>query len=189
MNKRYEHLKKDAEQWPDNAIYFLTDSTFLHFPFFNTDEKKDIIYNQFKKISNKFGVPISDYSIAINHFHIKFYLDSGKTLGKIKQILRGGISYELRKNFDIPYKEIWQSRKVFIVYNEESNWRVSGYIIGNLLKHKEVSTFGELRDNKYSSYWYIAKKYGEDTAKSMVYSVINTDEDSFGGVDIESLSV
>jgi len=37
------------------------------------------------------------------------------------------------------------------------DWKVTGYIIGNLLKHKEVGTFNELKQNKFSSFWFTAK--------------------------------
>ncbi len=162
MKKKYYHLKESPNFWPNNSIYFLTDSTFLHFPYFNSYEKKMLALNQIKKINQKLGVPISDYSIAINHYHIKFYLKNGLDLKKVKQFLRGGISYEYRKKHDVPYKEMWQTRKIIVVTSEEMNWKVSGYIIGNLLKHKEVSTFNELKENIFSSYWYMAGNYGDE---------------------------
>ena len=36
--------------WPDNTIYFYTDSAFLHYPYFKTDEQKQIVLDQIKKI-------------------------------------------------------------------------------------------------------------------------------------------
>ncbi len=173
--------------WPDNTIYFLTDSTFLHFPYFKTDEQKQIVLDQIKKINKELGIPVSDYSIAINHYHLKFYLEFGSNLAKVKQLLRGGISYEYRKRYKFPYKEMWQTRKVIQINSEKMNWKISGYIIGNLLKHKEVSTFDELIENQFSSYWYMVKKYGDDEMRQLVYSVIDIDEDTWGIVNIEQL--
>ena len=74
--------------------------------------------------------------------------------------MRGGISFEYRKRFKLPYKEIWQTRKIIRITSERMNFKVSGYIIGNLLNHKEVSTLKELKESEFSDYWYMADKYG-----------------------------
>jgi len=179
------HIEKPI--WPDNTIYFLTDATYLHYPYFRADEQKQIVLDQFKKINEKYKIPFSAYSIAVNHYHIKFYLPKGVKMGEINQLLRGGISFTYKKFFKVQYNEMWQTRKIFQVWTEEANWKITGYIIGNLLKHKEISTFKELTGNKYSSYWYFADKYGEDVARELVYQVIGIEEDSWGGVDINSL--
>lgn len=188
MQKPYEYLKECEPYWPDNSIYFLTESTFLHFPYFKSDDQKEIALEQIKKINKRLNIPISAYSIAQNHLHIKFYLENGLDLAKVKQLIRGGISYEYRRQFKMPYKDIWQSRKTIRVATEEIDWKITGYIIGNLLKHKEVSTFKEIKGNKFSSFWYIAEKYGEDVARDLVYQVIDIDEDSEGGIDLSKLA-
>ena len=187
MQKHYQRLKENEPYWPDNSIYFLTDSTFLHFPYFNKYEQKMIALNQIKKINTQLGIPVSDYSIAKNHYHIKFYLENGLDLSKIKQLLRGGISYKYRKRYELLYKEMWQTRKTILITSEKINLRVSGYIIGNLLKHREISTFKELEQNEFSSYRYMADKYGGREMQELVRSVINVNEDAWGGVDMDGL--
>lgn len=181
-------LKQDEPFWPDKSVYFLTDSTFLHFPYFNSYEQKLIVLEQIKKINTKLGIPISAFSIAVNHYHLKFYLEKGLNIIKVKQLLRGGISLEYRKKFPMPYKDMWQTRKTLVVQSQEMDCKVTGYIIGNLLKHKEVGTFDELKENEFSSYRYTAKKYGDDYAREMVGSVIDIDEDVWGEVDLKKLS-
>ena len=185
--KHYELLKNDPAYWPDNSMYFLTDSTFLHFPYFSNESQKQIVLNQIKKIKESLGVPISAYSIAKNHYHLKFFLEKGVLLSKIKQLLRGGISYEYNKHYDNPYKEMWQTRKTVLITSEDMDWKVTGYIIGNLLKHKEVSTFTELKGNKFSSFWFMTDKYGFDEMTDLVKRVIITDEDSRGDIDLNNL--
>ncbi len=188
MQKHYQHLKENEPFWPNNSIYFLTESTFLHFPYFKSFEQKLVVLNQIKKINKNLAIPVSAYSIAQNHLHTKFYLENGLLLQKVKQLLRGGISFEYRRRYKVPYQEMWQSRKTIVITSEEMNWKVTGYIIGNLLKHKEVSTFEELKKNKFSSYWYLAEKYGDNEMRSLVYSVIDINEDAWGGIDIEKLN-
>ncbi len=188
MEKQYKLLKQDEPFWPDKSIYFLTDSTFLHFPYFNSYEQKSIVLNQIKKINKQLGISVSAFSIAINHYHIKFYLEKGLDIIKVKQLLRGGISYEYRKKFTMPYKEMWQTKKTIIVLSQKMDYKVTGYIIGNLLKHKEAGTLKDLIQNDFSSYQYTAEKYGNDVAGEMVGGVININEDVWGGIDFEELS-
>lgn len=188
MERDYRLLKQDEPFWPNKSVYFLTDSTFLHFPYFNSYEQKLIVLEQIKKINKKLSIPISAFSIAINHYHLKFFLEKGLDIVKVKQLLRGGISFEYRKNFSTPYKDLWQTRKTIIVLSQEMDYKVTGYIIGNLLKHKEVGTFDDLKENEFSSYCYTAEKYGDDYAREIVGSVIDIDEDTWGGVDLKNLS-
>lgn len=162
--------------YSDNSIYFFTDSTFLHFPYFKTDDQKYIILGQIKKLNKILGIPISAYSVAINHYHLKFYLRYSADMAKVKQILRGGISYEYRKRYKIKYEEMWQTRKILLVKSNEVDWKITGYIIGNLLKHKEVGTFEELKNNLFSSYGYMANKYGDEEMRQLVYRSIKGEE-------------
>lgn len=178
---------KQKIRWPDNTEYFLTTSTFLHYPYFKEDVQKQIVLNKIKEVKKFLNVSILAYSIAINHFHLKFYLERGAVMTKVKNILHSGISREYRKNYNIPYKEFWQSSRAYYVKNEDMSWKVVGYIIGNLLKHREVSTFEELKNNQFSSYKYFVEKFGEEMARNLVYKVINVDEDAEGVIDFEGL--
>ena len=184
MQNSSHNVIRTKEDWPDETIYFLTDSTFLHFPYFDSYEKKLIVLEQIKKIKKDLGIPVSAYSIAINHYHLKFYLKRGKRLTEIKRLLRGGITYEYKKRYSIPYNEMWQTRKILRINSHDIDWRVTGYIIGNLIKHKEVSTFQRLKENIFSSYGYMADKYGDEEIEDLVRTVIAIEEDSWGRTDI-----
>jgi len=177
---------KQKISWLDNTEYFFTTSTFLHYPYFRGFDQKQIVLEKIKKIEKILGVPILDFSIAINHFHLKFFLKEGKSMTQLKNMLHSGISREYRKAYEVPYKEFWQSTKVLYLKDEETSWKVTGYIIGNLLKHKEVSTFNELKQNPFSSYRYTAEKYGDEVARNLVYNVIDVDENTEGEIAIGS---
>ncbi len=169
--------------WPDNTIYFLTGSTFLHFPYFKEDKQKQIILNQIKKIKDKVDINISAFSIAINHYRLLFFLKQGLDLIKVKQFMHGGTAFEYKKIFKMKYSEMWQSSKTLQVCSEDDYWKVMGYIIGNLLKHKEAGTFEELKVNPFSSFSFIFQKYGEEFARELVYNVIDIPEDAEGAID------
>ena len=67
-------------------------------------------------------------------------------------------------------------------------WKITGYICGNLLKHKEVSTFSELKESPFSSYRYTVEKFGEEFAQMLVRSVINIDESPEGEINLNDLT-
>lgn len=174
--------------WSGQTEYFLTSSTFLHYPYFREDKQKQIILNKINQLKEILGVDIQAFSIAMNHFHLKFYLEKGQTMKQLKNMLHSGISREYRKQYDVKFKDFWGTSKTYFIKNEEMSWKVTGYIIGNLLKHKEVSTFKELKENPFSSYSLIVKELGEEIAQELVQSVIEINEDAKGIVDMDNLS-
>ena len=180
-------LNKTKSHWPDNSIYFLTGSTFLHYPYFKTSEQKEVVLGQIKKIKNKLKIPIIAFSIAINHYHLKFHLEKGLELAKVKQLMHGGLTFAYRKKYKMKYKDMWQSKKTLLITSDEMDWKTTGYIIGNLLKHKEVSTFEELKNNLFSSYRFTAERYGDENAQELVREVISVDEDNEGEIDFGGL--
>ena len=182
-----QNLNINSSYWQDNSIYFLTGSTFLHYPYFKTSEQKEIVLEQIKKVKNKLKIPIIAFSIAINHYHLKFYLEKGLDLAKVKQLMHGGLTFAYRKKHKMKYEDMWQSSKTLLITSDKMDWKTTGYIIGNLLKHKEVSTFEELKNNPFSSYKFTVKKYGDENAQEIVRQVINVDEDIEGEVDFKWL--
>ncbi len=166
--------------WSDKTIYFITASTFLHYPYFKTDSQKQLVLNQINRLKDRFYCSVSAFSIAINHYHLKIYLENGSDLPKIKQFLNGGISFQYKKKYSIKYKEFWQSCRVFKIESEELDQKVSGYIAGNLLKHREASTFQDLLNNPFSSYGLMVEKYSEDFLQEIIYEAIDMEENDEG---------
>jgi len=186
--KKQSLLPKQKLYWADSMEYFLTTSTFLHYPYFKEDIQKQIVLNKIKEIKQVLKVPILAYSIAINHLHLKFYLEFGGTMTKVKNILHSGISREYRKRYKVPYEKFWQSTRIFYVKDDEASWKISGYINGNLLKHREESTFEELENNQFTSFWNFRKVYGDEEARRAIYSVIDIPESAEGEIDMKGLN-
>ena len=179
--------KRQKLYWQDDTYYFLTSSTFIHYPYFREDDQKQIVLSKIKQVNQFLKVPIVAYSISMNHFHLKFYLKEGKLMTKVRNMLHSGISREYRKIYEVPYKEFWQSTKIYYIGSEDMSWKVTGYIIGNLLKHKEVSRFKDLKASPFSSYKHTSKTLGERQAQDLVRSVIDVGENAEGVVDIEEM--
>jgi hypothetical protein len=174
--------------WPDQTTYFLTSSTFLHYPYFNEPNKKLILLKQINKIKEKLNISNIIYSIAVNHLHLKFSLANGKDLAKVKQYLHGGTTFTYRKKYPMKYKDMWQTTKVLQINSPEVDWKVTGYIVGNLLKHKEVSKIEHLEGNIFCSYDEFVKEYGKEVVKDLIYSVINVYENNDGLVNFKEMN-
>ncbi len=179
--------EKQKIVWPDNKYYFLTNSTYLHYPYFKQPDQKQIILDSIKKLQSEYSIPVQDFVIPMTHFHLMFYADKGEKVSFVKRFLKNNVSREYRKIYKVPYSEMWHSTRVFWIKDDKMFWGVRGYITGNLLKHKEVSTFQELYDNPFSSFKYTADKFGFDALRELVKSVIEVKEDSYGEVDVERM--
>jgi hypothetical protein len=176
--KRGRNKKQKMGFWPANSFYFITSKTFLSVKLFNTHDKKKIILNQIRKAVNLLNISIYAYSIAENHYHVLLYFDDFNKHNKFKQIVNGGSAFLYNKNF--PREKIgkmWLDSKTLLIYNQESLFRVIGYIAGNLLKHQEAKNFLELKLNPFSNYRQLAKEYGDEVSEDMVRRVIKIKED------------
>jgi len=180
--------QKQRIEWPDNCHFFLTTSTFLHFPYFRDWPQKQLVLNKIKQIKQILQVKIESFSIQMNHLHLMFFADQGKKISKLKQILHGGVNREFNKKYQLKHKFAWQSSRTYFIVDDEMYWGVQGYIIGNLLKHKEVNTFQELYKDSFSSFRYIADKYGFDFACNLIRNVIYLEEDKDGIVKLADFS-
>jgi len=173
--------------WPDNSRYFITAATVLHYPYFSSSDKKMLVLNRLRATEKKFGIRIEHWSIAINHLHFLVHLEHGKLYPQVKQFLLGGISHDYNQSFGKKYPAMWSGAKAIVINKEEVYWRVVGYIIGNLIKHKEHSLIKELADNPFTSYASVVKEWGEEFANNLIFSVMAIEEDSSGEVDMENL--
>lgn len=172
-------------EWLPNNHYFLTTSTRLHLPLFQDPAQKQIVLNQIKKLKTDYQIPIAAYSIQLNHFHLIFYARKSADVTKVKQQLHGAVSHQYKKIFTIKHKDIWQSTRTYFITDDDMYWSVQGYVIGNLLKHREVNNFQELYDDPYTSFQYVADKYGFDFACNIVKAVVAVEEDAEGIVKLE----
>jgi len=156
----------------NNSFYFITASTFLHSPYFNTDTKKEIILDQFKKVQEKFNCYFYGFSIVPDHYHCSVYLKFGSDLPKIFQVINGGGSFLLNKK-ELVNQKVWENCWSEIVLNKTVFYKVLGYTIGNPLKHGIVKNFHELKNYRFSSYNNTASKYGDKFTENLVRNVIN----------------
>ncbi len=173
--------------WPDQSEFFLTSSTYLHLPLFHTDRRKQLVLNKINQIDKILNISIIDFSISVHHLHLKFYSPEGKLVTKLKTILHSGISREYKKKYGFKYEYFWGSSRTYFIKDENMSDKVTGYITGNLLKHREVSRLKDLEANHFSSYRLAIKRLGRSVAQELVRSVIFIKENKEGLVDVEGL--
>ena len=176
-----------TKNYPDKVYYFITITTAFHYPYFDTDEKKMLVLNKLQEIEKDLNIKFKHFCILMNHIHLLVFLEKGNLYSKLKQQLKGGISYEYGKNYQKKYKTMWQTSKVQIIYEDENIEKIEGYIIGNLLKHKEVPTFDQIYDLPFSSMKSVVDEKGVEYAKNLVFDVIEFEENSSGDVQFEKL--
>ena len=175
--------------WPPNSFYFVTSKTFLGEKFFNDYNKKKIVLEQIYKAIKKLNIPVYAYSIAQNHHHTLLYFDDFKKHSKFKQIVNGGSAFLYNKKYRARNEsgKMWLDSKSLIVYNQKSLLRVIGYIAGNLLKHKEVKSFKELKQCPFSSYRQLVEQIGDEEAGDIVRRVIRIEEDNDYLIDLSKI--
>ena len=176
--------------WPSDAYYFVTSKTFLSDKFFNDYNKKKIVLDQIRKAVKLLNIPIYAYSIAQNHHHSLLYFDNYKKHAKFKQIVNGGSAfiYNRRYKSEGSISKIWFDSRSLIVYNLKSFSNVIGYIAGNLLKHKEIKDFLELKQCPFSSYRQLVKQIDDYAAEDIVSRVIKIEEDEDFLIDINKMN-
>lgn len=162
----------------DNAYYFITVPTFQREQIFNTLEKKRILLERIQEGIMKFSLREADYSILANHYHLIGYFQEGSAIPKFLQYLNGGAAYDLHKRFGNPAANTpaWDEYHIYCVTDDVALSKIRGYVVGNPLKHGDVSNFAELSQYPFSSYAHLAARFDPETVQEWVRSVITLDD-------------
>ncbi len=176
--------------WPADSLYFITSKVSLNKKIFDNYKKKKIVLSQIKKAVEQLSIRIFAYSISMNHYHVLLHINNYEKHGQFKQIVNGGSAYLYNKSLretEERLGKMWLDSKSLIINNEKSLLNVIGYISGNLLKHKEVKNFQELKRCPFSSYRQMVLKYGDEEAELIVRRVIDTEESEDCLIDLENI--
>ena len=153
----------------DYNYYFITCKTLDGKNYFSEDFKKQIILDELLNAEKYFKVQFIAYSILSNHYHLLFYLAKGLDLQKIMRKINGAISFNL-KGINKP---IWDDYYNSNVLDENSFYKVTGYIIGNPFKHRLVKSIDDLSNYKFCNYKEKLKEYGKEGINEIIANVQN----------------
>jgi len=113
-----------------------------------------------------------------NHYHILAWFKEGNIIPKLMNHINGGSSFYLKKDIET-HERLWGEYHILIPPNELVCERMRGYVIGNPLKHDEVSSLKQLFEYPYSTFKQHVSRFGRDQSEELVNSVIEMDEIKF----------
>lgn len=156
----------------NNNYYFITCRTLNQEHLFATDQSKQLILNALLKISKKFNFKFEAFSILSNHYHLLFYLTYGTDLKKIMQMINGGVSYNLNRSRNL-YASAWDRYYSQNILNEDSYYKVLGYILGNPFKHGLVENIEKLSNYKFCNYNEKVAELGNTAINEIISKIKN----------------
>lgn len=138
----YEILSKSAHGVSQNA-YHLIWTTKYRYPTFKTVWMKNFCKANLLRIAQKNGMKIFECEVMNDHVHLFVRLPRTMSVSKAFQLLKGGISYEIRK------AQKWR-RKYKAVWSSFTFSRTVGSVTGKVIEHyiKESNTTGEYGPQK-----------------------------------------
>jgi len=93
------------------------------------------------------------------------------------QIINGGSSFRLNKMLNSRHGGIWMDKWTKKADNEESAFRILGYILGNPYKHGLVKNLQKLYEYPFSSYKTLVEQRGAEYADNLIMQTIALDLD------------
>jgi REP element-mobilizing transposase RayT len=160
----------------DNVWYFITVPTHNHEPLFQDLTRRDILLGRLKDGFQRFHLPDHHYSVMSDHYHLLTSVTDGSVVPKFLRYVNGGTSFHLHLERTA---SVWGEYFVFVPTTDELLARVTGYVVGNPIKHGEVTSFQELVSWRFSSFAQLISEVGKEAAQEMVQSVIAVEEPEF----------
>jgi len=148
----------------ENQIYFVTAGTLKKKPYFDTDNKKEILKSRLKSACSKFKIKLYAWVILSNHYHILFCFKEQQNLRKLIGFINGGSSFELNKIEEEKCRQIWWNYWDNCIRDEKTFYKRFNYIHHNPVKHGYSK---DTRNYPFSSYNYYLDKFGESYLSSI----------------------
>ncbi|MEI6510701.1 MAG: transposase [Candidatus Uhrbacteria bacterium] len=161
-----------------DSWYFITVPTDRHRPIFKDLALRELLRVRLEEAFVKFGVECPDYGIMEDHYHFLGSFGKSDVIPTMLQWINGGVSFQVKRQVDIA-SPVWGEYHVFVPMKESLLDRVRGYVIGNPLKHGDVTDLQELFDWPFSSYRYVIVREGKEYADDVISSVMSLGEKEF----------
>jgi len=142
----------------DETYYFFAARTIFQKPFLNTNRKKNIFLNIFKKLLKKYQYSCQAWIILNNHYHLMLKVSKAENLKMFIKDLHSLTAKEINKLDGQKRRKIWWNYWDKCIRNRKDFWTHVNYIHHNPVKHGYVK---EMNKYKFSSYQHYLKKYGE----------------------------
>jgi len=173
--------------------YFVTLKTTGGLLFFDTDVKKQLVKNRILEASKKQHIRIAAYAVLSNHYHLLLRGESWDAVPKFLQLVNGGSAYLLNKMEGLEGRGVWDKRFAKPINTEVGLYNVTGYILGNPLKHGMVKDLVGLYNYEFCNYSDVVKERGLEYVDNMIHQTIvmnlDLETEEAGLSAVEGLSV
>jgi len=142
----------------DETHYFITICTLNKNPFFDTDQKKNLILQALINSCATYKYRLIAWVILNNHFHFLLKVGDSEDLSKFIRSIQGKSAIELNKLLKTPGVKRWYQYWDKCIDDEKGFWMRFNYIHQNPVKHSYAKN---MEDYKFSSYSQYLSKYGQ----------------------------
>jgi len=140
-----------------DTLYFTTSSTVNKARFFDSDEKKNILFDVIHKACERFTKELSAWTVLDNHYHILVEIQKGRDVPRLINNINANSSRLLNNLENSSGRQIWYQYFDRCIRNEKDYWRRFNYVHHNCVKHGYAN---RMEDYQYSSYRSWAKEKG-----------------------------
>jgi len=156
---KYRNIHRPPHIYLNDTNYFVTTKTFDSIRYFNTNHKKELLFDVFKKSVDRFNIKLYGWVLLDNHYHLLFWLKHGLDLPKFFQNFHSNSSRLLNANDKVRGRKIWHQYQDHGIRDEKDFYTHLNYIHHNPVKHNYTK---KMEDYKFSSYRDCLLKYGQE---------------------------
>jgi putative transposase len=157
QDNRQSH--RPLHSFPDHRIYFITASTYLKKPLFNSQEKKRMLTEILRDRLELSGMRAVAYAVMDSHYHLLLVVEQDKRIPEFVRGVHGRSAFLLNRMDKSEGRRVWYNYWDSCVRKEMDFWVRFNYIHHNPVKHGLVDRMG---DYAYSSYGVWVRKMGQE---------------------------
>lgn len=176
LHSPFRGVESMSRLFLDDVWYFITVPTTEHEPIFHDLQSRGVLLEQLKRGLDRFDLEEHHFSIMADHYHLLVDVREGLVIPKLLNYVNGGTSFQLRLHRSVA---VWGGYHLYVPSTEEVLGRVTGYVVGNSMKHGDVRTFDELYNWPFSTFASLVDQIGRDQAEEMVCSTIPLEDAEF----------
>ena len=155
--KKYRHAP--AHLFLTDYPYFITAGTYGRKSYFDSNEKKELLFNTICEILKKDLSELHGWVILSNHYHILIKLKDAFHLPQIIRKIHSKSAILMNKLSKQPGRKIWYEYWDECIRDERDFYAKLNYIHFNPVKHGYVD---DQESYKFSSYNHYLKMEGRD---------------------------
>jgi putative transposase len=122
----------------NHSKYFLVARTWEGRHYFDSDFKKQFLYDCIMEATDKFGYQCDCWVILNNHYQLVLDVDDAKKLPLFIKQVNGGSSRKINKYDNCEGRKVWWQYWDSILDTEENYWTHVNYNLHNPVKHGYV---------------------------------------------------